>query len=262
MVPSVNVLVVDDNAELLQLVGASLARDGHRIVSVDTAAAATTRLGSETFDVIVLDIGLPDGSGFDVCREARESGMVTPILFLTAHAAVDQRMSVLVERLLMSATGSAAARVTEAVAMEDVVADVVAARPEAERARVTIAIEATGMVRGDEALLRIVVDNLVDNALKFAKSGSVGVRLVETPDEVRLTVHDEGPGIDPADADRLLLAFARGTNAAVAGHGLGLSIVAHAVRLHGGDVHFVKPQTGRGAELRVTLPAWTADPRA
>ncbi len=75
-----------------------------------------------------------------------------------------------------------------------------------------------------------------------------------------LTVRDDGPGVDPAEADGLLLAFTRGTRtaaSAVAGHGLGLSIVAHAVRLHGGSVRFVPREAG--AELRVTLPGWTTD---
>jgi two-component system, OmpR family, sensor kinase len=176
------------------------------------------------------------------------------------------RLSVLVERLLMIASGGAGALVTEAVAVEDVVRDVVAARPAAERARIEATFDATGMVRGDEALLRVVVDNLVDNALKFAEVGKVHVTVGDEGGEVRLTVRDEGPGIDPAEAGRLLLAFTRGTRGSeetVPGHGLGLSIVAHAVRLHGGDVRFVaRAPSEAGAELRVTLPAWTASATA
>jgi signal transduction histidine kinase len=165
------------------------------------------------------------------------------------------RLSVLVERLLMIASGSANALATEAVALEDVVRDVLGARSAADRARVESVIEGPGMVRGDETLLRVVVDNLVDNALKFAPDSAVQVIVEETEAEVRLTVRDEGPGVDVATADRLLLPFARGASA-VPGHGLGLAIVAHAVRLHGGDVCFVPRDTG--AALRVTLPAWKA----
>lgn len=173
------------------------------------------------------------------------------------------RLSVLVERLLMGASGRGTLAM-EAVALEDVVREVLAARSEAERTRLAPVFDANGVVRGDEALLRIVVDNLVDNALKFAPAGEVSIVVTETAGQVLLTVTDEGPGIDPAEADRLLLAFTRGTrgneSASVPGHGLGLSIVAHAVRIHGGDVRFVTRETGAavvGAELRVTLPAWT-----
>lgn len=169
------------------------------------------------------------------------------------------RLSVLVERLLTIARGDAP-HFTEAVAMEDVVREMVAARSDADRARVEPSFEASGMVRGDEALLGIVVENLVDNALKFAPSGKVHVTVAEQDDEVCLTVRDEGPGVDPRDAERLLAAFTRGTHAneaSVPGHGLGLSIVAHAVRLHGGDVKLGTRDDGAtGAELRVTLPAW------
>jgi two-component system OmpR family response regulator len=88
----VRILVVDDNSELLQLVVTSLEREDHRVASVKTAAAAMARLDAETFDVIVLDLGLPDGSGLDVCRKARDNGIATPILILTARSAVDQRV--------------------------------------------------------------------------------------------------------------------------------------------------------------------------
>jgi signal transduction histidine kinase len=173
------------------------------------------------------------------------------------------RLSVLVERLLMSATGNSGGVMTEAVAMEDVVREVVAARPEADRARLVPALDATGMVRGDETLLRIVVENLVDNALKYSNEGRVEVIVSEEGSDVRVTVRDDGPGIDPSEADSLMLAFTRGTRAAqsaVGGPGLGLSIVAHAVRLHGGSVRFmVRPPGAPGAELRVTLPAWARD---
>ncbi len=87
-----HVLVVDDNAELLELLRRSLEREGHRVSCVKTAADATTRLDADTFDVVVLDLGLPDGSGLDVCRGAREKGIATPILILTASSAVDRRV--------------------------------------------------------------------------------------------------------------------------------------------------------------------------
>jgi signal transduction histidine kinase len=165
------------------------------------------------------------------------------------------RLAVLVERLLQMTSGNANALVTEAVAIEDVVRELVAARPEADRARLDVVSRASGIVRGDETLLRIVVENLVDNALKFSPA-QVEVIVEEDDDEVRLTVRDEGPGIDPSDADRLLRPFARGAQTSVPGHGLGLAIVSHAARLHGGSVRFVPRE--RGTELRVSLPIWTA----
>jgi signal transduction histidine kinase len=169
------------------------------------------------------------------------------------------RLSVLVERLLALASDGTKPLTRDAVAMEDVVREVVLARSESDRARVETSCEGPGMVRGDETLLRVLVDNLVDNALKFSKDKPVVVRVEETDGSVCLVVKDEGPGIDPGDVERLMQPFVRGSDQGVPGHGLGLAIVAHAARLHEGDVRLA-PRDG-GAELRVTLPGWTPDQR-
>lgn len=87
-----HVLVVDDHAELLDLVTTSLERDGHRVTAATSVTEASARLASGTFDVMVLDLGLPDGSGLEVCRNVRESGSAMPILILTARRAVVQRV--------------------------------------------------------------------------------------------------------------------------------------------------------------------------
>lgn len=87
-----HVLVVDDHTELLDLVATSLERDGHRVTAAKSVADATAQLAASTFDVLVLDLGLPDGTGLDVCRRVRESGSTMPILILTARRAVVQRV--------------------------------------------------------------------------------------------------------------------------------------------------------------------------
>lgn len=87
-----HILVVDDNAELLALVAKSLEREGHRVATAKTSASASASLNAAIFDVVVLDVGLPDGSGLDLCRAARDQGITTPILILTASATVDQRV--------------------------------------------------------------------------------------------------------------------------------------------------------------------------
>jgi len=85
------VLVVDDDPELAELVSKSLVRDGHAVVvaaTLDEARAAVI----EPFDVVVLDLRLPDGSGIELCRELRQRGDSVPILLLTAQSAVGQRV--------------------------------------------------------------------------------------------------------------------------------------------------------------------------
>jgi DNA-binding response OmpR family regulator len=87
------VIIVDDHAELRDLLARSLCRDGHETLAAGTLAEARARLAVEAVDVIVLDVALPDGSGVDLCRELRSEGVRTPVLLLTAHAAVPDRVA-------------------------------------------------------------------------------------------------------------------------------------------------------------------------
>ncbi|MEP6760167.1 MAG: ATP-binding protein [Sporichthyaceae bacterium] len=115
-------------------------------------------------------------------------------------------------------------------------------------------------VRADRDRLRQVVDNLLDNALRFAPSDStitLGVATCATsPPCGVLEVCDEGPGFP---SDFLPQAFERfrradgARNGQGGGAGLGLSIVASLVRAHGGTVS-AHNQPGGGARLRVELP--------
>jgi DNA-binding response OmpR family regulator len=86
------VLIVEDDAEL-----AGLVRDGLAKMQIDVAVAPTfsdglERAGQTAFDVVILDVMLPGGSGFDLCRKLRERGSTTPVLMLTALDAVDDRV--------------------------------------------------------------------------------------------------------------------------------------------------------------------------
>ena len=86
------VLVVEDSAPTRDLLARSLTDAG---MTVLTAARASTGLKTATtadFDVIVLDLMLPDGDGLELCRELRAGGVTTPILCLTARAEVADRV--------------------------------------------------------------------------------------------------------------------------------------------------------------------------
>src|SRR5262245_14457028 len=86
------VLLVDDNAEVLDLVARALDRDGHVVVTAATAAAARAQVVEHSIDLLVLDLGLPDGSGQVLCKELRQTGFSAPILVLTAQSAVASRV--------------------------------------------------------------------------------------------------------------------------------------------------------------------------
>jgi two-component system copper resistance phosphate regulon response regulator CusR len=86
------VLLVEDDPELSSILQAGF---GEQHISTDHAAslaAGRERAALGSYDVIVLDVMLPGGSGFDLCRELRARGDVTPILMLTARDAVDDRV--------------------------------------------------------------------------------------------------------------------------------------------------------------------------
>lgn len=167
----------------------------------------------------------------------------------------------LTERLLALATAAdRASLAAEAVALEDVVHDVVARLDADARTRVRIHAHAAGMVHGDEALLAAVVENAVENALKFSGNEPVDVEIHEEDERVVLHVADRGPGLDGAERVRAFQAFfraatSRGQNSP--GHGIGLALVARIVAAHHGTVAFVDPEPGKtGVRLRVDLPGW------
>jgi DNA-binding response OmpR family regulator len=87
------ILVVDDHREVRDLLVRALGRDGHRVQASGTLAEARALLATWTPDVIVLDLGLPDGDGEELCRELRRSERGVPILMLTAHGEVSRRVA-------------------------------------------------------------------------------------------------------------------------------------------------------------------------
>lgn len=86
------ILIVEDNGPTRDLLIRALEDDGATVI---TAARLSTGLRQATeaeFDVIVLDLMLPDGDGLDLCRRIRAEGIATPVLCLTARAEVADRV--------------------------------------------------------------------------------------------------------------------------------------------------------------------------
>jgi two-component system, OmpR family, response regulator len=89
----VGVLVVEDAPKLLGILVRELRGCGYAVDGVGTGSDALARAAERPYDVIVLDLRLPDIDGFEVCRRLREDGRWTPILMLTARDSVDDRVS-------------------------------------------------------------------------------------------------------------------------------------------------------------------------
>ncbi len=91
--PLVRILLVEDSERVTAVVIAALKAAGHEVAPTSTCAAALAQLDEASFDLAIVDVGLPDGSGLDVCRHARRSGFDLPILMLTARNGVGDRVS-------------------------------------------------------------------------------------------------------------------------------------------------------------------------
>ena len=115
-------------------------------------------------------------------------------------------------------------------------------------------------VSGDRAALRALMENLVDNAIRYTPSGSVAVRAYRQGGDAIFEVEDSGTGIPAAERARVFDRFYRGEAAAQGGTGLGLAIVRRIAERHGGTVELLDPSGGGGLLVRVKLPAFRASP--
>ncbi|MFN2433385.1 MAG: sensor histidine kinase [Gemmatimonadota bacterium] len=109
----------------------------------------------------------------------------------------------------------------------------------------------------DRGAVRQMLLNLLDNAMKYGPAGqTVTVHACEAGERVRILVDDQGPGVPPRDRDRVWERFwrlDRAADAAVAGTGIGLSVVRELARLHGGRA-WVEAAPRGGARFGLELP--------
>ncbi len=87
------ILVVDDEANICDLVATALRYEGFEAATATTGTEAVQQIESEPFDLVVLDVMLPDMDGTDVCRRLRATGSGVPVLFLTARDATEDKVA-------------------------------------------------------------------------------------------------------------------------------------------------------------------------
>ena len=93
--PSGQLLIVDDDPELLQFLLEELSQDSIVCQGANCGAEALLLLRQQHFDLVVLDWNLPDFNGIEICRRLRSSGDTTPVLMLTAHHDLEDRVQAL-----------------------------------------------------------------------------------------------------------------------------------------------------------------------
>lgn len=80
-----HILVVEDDSFLNKMVTYNLTADGYDVISVLNVKTATQALNSREFDLVLLDINLPDGNGFELCKLIKPQHSDTIVIFLTAN---------------------------------------------------------------------------------------------------------------------------------------------------------------------------------
>jgi two-component system phosphate regulon sensor histidine kinase PhoR len=117
---------------------------------------------------------------------------------------------------------------------------------------------------GDYSQLSQMLQNLVTNAIKYGHEDTpviIKLRPSRSRNMARITITDQGDGIDPKHLPRLTERFYRidsGRSRAIGGTGLGLSIVKHIVHRHGGQLE-IDSVVGTGTKITISLPTTNAD---
>jgi two-component system sensor histidine kinase TctE len=130
--------------------------------------------------------------------------------------------------------------------------------PEALKKRIDLGFEGSpgpAMMRGDPVRLRELLDNLLDNAVRYSREGGrVTVRVSGQPAPA-VEVNDDGPGIPAEERERVFRRFHRLLGSSVEGSGLGLAIAQEIARLHGGEIGLRDDIDGIGNTFSVSFPA-------
>jgi two-component system sensor histidine kinase QseC len=110
-------------------------------------------------------------------------------------------------------------------------------------------------VTGWEPGIRVLIRNLLDNALRYAKAGgTVVVSLASSPTQTVLGVSDDGPGIAPERREAMFNRFQRGQDVLVEGSGLGLPIARRIAELHRASLVLLDAENGSGLRVEVRFP--------
>ena len=86
------ILLAEDDLRLARAVRRVFEEESHSVETVGDGTSALKSASGGSYDVLVLDVMLPEVDGFDVCRRMRENGVQTPVLMLTARTAVQDRV--------------------------------------------------------------------------------------------------------------------------------------------------------------------------
>ncbi len=78
------ILLAEDNETIIMGLKYSLEQEGFQVISAKTAKESKEKLDNKSIDIVLLDVSLPDGNGFEICKEIKEKNDI-PVIFLTAQ---------------------------------------------------------------------------------------------------------------------------------------------------------------------------------
>jgi signal transduction histidine kinase len=171
-----------------------------------------------------------------------------------------ERLNRLAENMLLLARAGARAPVpTEPVILQRTIAEVAFDQRKSSSDRcIVVSVKPTGLLaEAQPEYLRQVLQNLVGNAEKYsAPHQPIDIRARRHGEEVRISVLDRGPGIDPAEAEIIFQPFYRSPRTAtkVAGSGIGLAVCKLLVQAQSGSIS-ARPRRGGGSVFSFSLPA-------
>ncbi len=87
-----NILVIEDDPSVRTLVKAVLEHNGNSVSTADTAMEGEANAIENDYDMIILDLGLPDGDGYEVCKNIRDKNITTPVLILSGEQETDVKV--------------------------------------------------------------------------------------------------------------------------------------------------------------------------
>ena len=204
-------------------------------------------------------------SELDVALRSRDVTAAQREVLLSVRDEVD-RVTTIVDNIvtLAQADEGRLELLSTTVDIRELVEDVTARlQPLAEAKGLTLVVgDGSWRAQADAARLRLLVTNLMDNAIKFTpEGGSVTVEPWRSTGEVGLTVTDDAPQIPASDQARVFERFYRAEEAragGAAGGGLGLAICQEVALAHGGRI-WLEAATRGGNSFSVALPAWRAE---
>ena len=184
--------------------------------------------------------------------ESERKGLIADL------ARSNDRATHLVEQLLRAARVGHQSVTLQAVALYPATASVIAEMANvASLKHLDISLEGNeeARVRADDLLLKLLIGNLLDNAIKYTQdSGHIRINIVRRENMWCLAIRDTGPGISESEREAVFHRFYRVDNPEVEGSGLGLAIVADIIERFSGSVSLKTPETGPGLLVEVLIP--------